>query len=142
MKPTTGPLPGQPETYPVIEQGREEIVLVPINDRARHRTLFAKVGRRSFDGLPKGVRSASWFIVMDGTATDDKQFSIRVRQGRTQVSLTRLIMAAQPGEYVRQGSDRLDLRTHNLQIKYGAKGRRSKRHDLAIAVKQQQKEKE
>ncbi|MER8430870.1 hypothetical protein [Mesorhizobium caraganae] len=107
---------------------------MPINDRIRNRTLFAKVERRSFDSLPEGVRNAAWFVVRDGTASDDTQFTVRVRQGDTQVSLARLIMAAKAGEFVRNVTgNRLDLRTTNLTIKYGPQGRRSKRNDLAIA---------
>lgn len=140
MQPTSGPLPGHPSTYQTVPNDHRrwgvssEIVLVPINDRIRNRTLFAKVERRSFDSLPEGVRNAAWFIVRDGTATDDTQFTVRVWQGKTQVSLARLIAAAKPGEFVRNVTgNRLDLRTTNLTIKNGALGLRSKRNDLALA---------
>ncbi|MCH4560990.1 hypothetical protein ACVILI_001890 [Mesorhizobium sp. USDA 4775] len=135
-----GPTPGRPETYQTTPNDHRrwgalsEIVLVPINDRKRGRMLFAKVERSAFDALPERVRSASWVIVKDGTATDDMQVSVRAMVAGSLVTVARIIMNAKPGEYVRNvNGNRLDLRTTNLRLKGGKTGKRySKRHDLAI----------
>ncbi|MBU0583018.1 MAG: hypothetical protein KKB66_10940 [Alphaproteobacteria bacterium] len=111
-----------------------DVILVPINDPKRNRTVHAKLDRASFDALPERIRSTAWFIVRDGTAGNDHHFSVRAYYGTGQVTVARLIMNAKPGEFVRNiTGDRLDLRTSNLRIKQGALGRRSKRHDLALA---------
>ncbi|RWM67866.1 MAG: hypothetical protein EOR82_26100 [Mesorhizobium sp.] len=134
------PTPGHPETYqtaPNDHRGRgasSEIVLVPINDPKRGRVLFAKVERSAFDSLPERVRNASWVIVKDGTATDDMQVTVRAMVAGSLVTISRIIMNAKPGEYVRNlNGNRLDLRTTNLRLKEGKAGKRySKRHDLAL----------
>ncbi|TIR08623.1 MAG: hypothetical protein E5X37_18405 [Mesorhizobium sp.] len=108
-------------------------MLVPINDRKRGRTLFAKVEQASFDSLPDRVRNASWVVVKDGTATDDMQVSVRAMVAGSLVTIPRLIMDAKPGEYVRNlNGNRLDLRTTNLRLKTGGTGKNSKRHDLGL----------
>ncbi|CDX34244.1 hypothetical protein MPLSOD_20042 [Mesorhizobium sp. SOD10] len=138
-----GPTPGRPETYQKAPNDHRkwgvssEIVLVPINDRKRNRTLFAKVEERSFVRLPESVRAASWVVVRDGTATDDMQFSVRARAGGAFVTIPRLIMNAKAGEYVRNiNGNRLDLRTTNLRLKTGGTGKHTKRHDLALVAQE------
>ncbi|MER8894201.1 hypothetical protein [Mesorhizobium sp. M0676] len=135
-----GPTPGRPETYQTIPNDHRrwgalsEVVLVPINDRKRGRMLFAKVERSAFDSLPERIKNASWAVVLDGTATDNMQFSVRAWAAGTLVTVARIIMDAKPGEYVRNvNGNRLDLRTTNLRLQGRKAGDRySKRHDLAI----------
>ncbi|TIP72178.1 hypothetical protein [Mesorhizobium sp.] len=137
---TESPTPGRPETYhtaPNDHRGRgasSEIVLVPINDPKRSRVLFAKVERTAFDSLPDRVRNASWAVVLDGAATNDRQVTVRAMVAGSLVTISRIIMNAKPGEYVRNlNGNRLDLRTTNLRLKEGKAGKRySKRHDLAL----------
>lgn len=140
INPGDGPIPGRPETYKTAPNDHRrrgvstEIVLVPINDRKRGRMLFAKVERKTFDQLPQRLKTASWVVVKDGTATDDMQVSVRADIGGAMVTVARIIMNAKPGEYVRNlNGNRLDLRTTNLRLKEGKAGKRySKRHDLAL----------
>ncbi|WP_095805304.1 hypothetical protein [Mesorhizobium sp. WSM3876] len=135
-----GPTPGRPETYQTIPNDHRrsgalsEVVLVPINDPKRGRVLFAKVERKSFDSLPQRIKNTPWVIVLDGTATDASQFSVRARVGATLVTISRVIMNAKAGEYVRNiNGNRLDLRTTNLRLQGKRAGDRySKRHDLAL----------
>ncbi len=136
------PTPGHPSTYlrAFNDHSRpgnpSDIVLVPIRDPKRHRTVFAKVEQTSFDSLPECIRDGAWFVVRDGSAGPDciDQFTVRAGKGSgNQVSVGRLVMKAKAGEFVRNISgDRLDLRTSNLRIRYGALGLRSKRNDLAL----------
>lgn len=131
------PTPGHPSTYLTAPDDRR-VVLVPIRDPKRDRTLFAKVNQTSFDGLPESIRNSAWFIVRDGSAgpNDNNRFSVRAGRGSSnQVSVARLVMKAKAGEFVRNvNSDRLDLRTTNLRIKFGALGKRSTRDDLSLVT--------
>ncbi|RLP26599.1 hypothetical protein [Mesorhizobium sp. YM1C-6-2] len=140
MNPENTPVPGHPETYQTAPNDHRrwgasrEIVLVPIRDPKRGRTVFAKVEQTSFDSLPEWVRHRAWCLVKDSGAKPDdpNRFTVRVGNAGNQVTVSRLIMKAKPGECVQIiNGNRLDLRTTNLRFRRGALGRRAKKDSLA-----------
>jgi len=141
----TAPVPGQPHTYERIANDVRRygadptIVLVPINDKARHRRVYVKVEEGVFRSLPAHVQGTAWFLVADGGRKHGDTHRLTVRaggKGNEQITISRLIMGARPGQAVSCISgNRLDLRRSNLRFRRDNMGSVAKRDDTEIVRK-------